>query len=165
MSSSFSTSGNRTRGSWWNWASRLGGTSFRPPMPSIRPTAANSAADTAADLAGSSDLARSALFWPCGEQAAYHLACFYGNCYTPIIRAGTTYRGGIIVAQDGQEIAGYKLLKKIGEGGMGQVFLAEQLRLHRQVAIKLVHLDVKPDEPEAAEPADELTREAEALRS
>jgi serine/threonine protein kinase len=66
------------------------------------------------------------------------------------------------VAQDGQEIAGYKLIKKVGEGGMGQVFLAEQLRLRRQVAIKLVHLDVKPDDG-STEPADELTREAEAL--
>ena len=66
--------------------------------------------------------------------------------------------------QAGQEIAGYKLLKKVGEGGMGQVFLAEQLRLHRQVAVKLVNLDVKPDVPEGSvEPADELTREAEAL--
>ncbi len=66
--------------------------------------------------------------------------------------------------QAGQEIAGYKLLKKVGEGGMGQVFLAEQLRLHRQVAVKLVNLDVKPDAPEGSvEPADELTREAEAL--
>ncbi len=65
------------------------------------------------------------------------------------------------MAQDGQEIAGYKLIKKVGEGGMGQVFLAEQLRLRRQVAIKLVHLDVKPDD--GSEPADDLTREAEAL--
>jgi serine/threonine protein kinase len=68
------------------------------------------------------------------------------------------------VAQEGQEIAGYKLLRKIGQGGMGEVFLAEQIRLRRQVAIKLVHLDVKPDmPPSGAEPAEELTREAEAL--
>lgn len=65
------------------------------------------------------------------------------------------------MAQEGQEIAGYKLIQKIGEGGMGQVFLSEQPRLRRQVAIKLVRLDVQPDG--GAEPADELTREAKAL--
>lgn len=66
--------------------------------------------------------------------------------------------------QEGQEIAGYRLLRKIGEGGMGQVFLADQLRLRRQVAIKLVNLDVKPGaESGDAEPAEELTREATAL--
>lgn len=65
--------------------------------------------------------------------------------------------------QSGQEIAGYKLLNKIGEGGMGQVFLAEQIRLRRQVAIKLVLLDVKSETPGRAEPVEELTREAQAL--
>ncbi|HEX6777465.1 MAG TPA: protein kinase [Ktedonobacterales bacterium] len=66
--------------------------------------------------------------------------------------------------QEGEELAGYKILRKIGEGGMGQVFLAEQLRLRRQVAIKLVRLDAKEDAPAgAASPAEELTREAQAL--
>ncbi len=35
-------------------------------------------------------------------------------------------------------IAGYEILSRIGSGGMGDVFLAEDLNLHRKVALKLV---------------------------
>lgn len=43
---------------------------------------------------------------------------------------------------EGREIGGCKLIRKIGAGGMGEVYLAEQLRVgNRQVAVKIVSLD------------------------
>jgi len=38
----------------------------------------------------------------------------------------------------GTEIGGYKVLQKIGQGGMGAVYTAEQLSLHREVALKVL---------------------------
>ena len=38
-----------------------------------------------------------------------------------------------------RQIGGYRLLRRIGEGGMGEVYLAEQLNMHRQVALKVLH--------------------------
>ncbi|MCY7355728.1 MAG: protein kinase [Lysobacter sp.] len=44
------------------------------------------------------------------------------------------------------EIAGYKLLRAIGDGGMSTVFLAEQVSLGRQVAIKVMLPEALADE-------------------
>jgi serine/threonine protein kinase len=38
-----------------------------------------------------------------------------------------------------QTVGPYRLLESLGQGGMGTVFLAEHTKLHKQVAIKLVH--------------------------
>ena len=41
---------------------------------------------------------------------------------------------------EGYEIGGCRVLRKVGAGGMGEVYLAEQLRLgNRLVAVKIVN--------------------------
>lgn len=49
--------------------------------------------------------------------------------------------------QEGQLVAGrYKILGTIGEGGMANVYLAKDLILDRQVAVKALRLDLRGDE-------------------
>jgi serine/threonine protein kinase len=51
--------------------------------------------------------------------------------------------GGMLV---NKQIGGYKLIRRIGEGGMGEVYLAEQLTMHRTVALKILHNKWADDE-------------------
>ncbi len=51
--------------------------------------------------------------------------------------------GGVHVKK---QIGGYRLVRRIGEGGMGEVYLAEQLSMHRTVAIKILHQKWADDE-------------------
>src|SRR5438034_6656931 len=46
----------------------------------------------------------------------------------------------------GTELAGHRVLSVIGRGGMAVVYLAEHLRLHRKVALKLLDPDMAEDE-------------------
>ncbi len=51
--------------------------------------------------------------------------------------------GGVLMKK---QIGGYKLVRRIGEGGMGEVYLAEQLSMHRTVALKILHSKWADDE-------------------
>ncbi len=54
----------------------------------------------------------------------------------------------------GTTMSHYKVLEKIGQGGMGEVYLAEDSRLNRKVALKILpqHLSERAELRERFEP-------------
>ena len=50
----------------------------------------------------------------------------------------------------GSAISHYRILEKIGQGGMGEVFLAEDTKLDRKVALKFLPAQFSADERSAS---------------
>lgn len=46
----------------------------------------------------------------------------------------------------GETFAGYRVLRLLGSGGMGEVYLVQHPRLPRQEALKLLRADISRDE-------------------
>jgi serine/threonine-protein kinase len=68
--------------------------------------------------------------------------------------------GEVLAAEaDWPVIPGYTILAKLGQGGMGQVFKAMQIRLDRVVALKVIRKECLSQEPKAAR---RFQREAQA---
>src|SRR6266568_3633523 len=65
---------------------------------------------------------------------------------------------------EGKQFSHYRILQLIGRGGMGEVYLAEDVQILRQVAVKVIRLEtVQPDDEAIAPVLRQFLREATTI--
>ena len=117
---------------------------------------------------GSGSLARQPLL-PTGERPAVHKVCPQcGNEYETSARFcpsdGTSLRPKGTDSLIGRVMAErYHILKRIGEGGMGRVYLGEHVKMNRQCAIKVMSPALVNDHESAARFAREASNAARII--
>src|SRR5437667_8246852 len=74
--------------------------------------------------------------------------CLPSRCLMdPAAQTSLSLSGLSAPAQDspdlsGQTLGDFRLMRRLGQGGMGQVYLAQQISLKRNVAVKIMRTDV-----------------------
>src|SRR5258708_21794266 len=117
---------------------------------------------------GSGLLARQSAPWD-AESAAVHKVCpRWGGEYEPAARFcpldGTALRPKGSDSLVGRVLADrYHILKRIGEGGMGRVYLGEHVKMNRQCAIKVMSPSMVNDSESAARFAREASNAARII--
>ena len=102
---------------------------------------------------------------PAGEFFWIFVSPYVGVCILAYIAARIVYRLGQDVSR-AREMGSYRLVERLGVGGMGEVWRADHRMLARPAAIKLIHEDVLgPDSDSAEAMLTRFEREAQVTAS